>query len=423
MHIEFFTRGACLALVALAAGCSKPAENAAEPVRPVRTMIVAAGGDSATRTFPGRVEAARQVELTFQVPGLLISLPVREGQRVVAGEVIAQLRQDEFRARLEDLQGQLARARAALQALQAGARPEERMRLEAQLRSADATLANARTDLDRANRLLASQTISRLEFDRAATAFRVAEEDRAAARSTLDAALTGREEDIVGQESEVRALEARVVEAAVQMEDSTLRAPYDGVIAQRFVEQGQSVRAKQPVVRFQDVQEIEITVDVPESVMAAALDTADIVSLEAAFSAAPGRRFAANLREVAQRADPVTQTFAVRVAMLSPEDVNLLPGMTGTVMLTYRRSEALGRQIVVPVSAVARDTSGNQSVWTIADGRATARPVVLGTISGDSVEITDGLQPGDVIAVAGVSSLREGMPVRELGDALGGRQP
>jgi RND family efflux transporter MFP subunit len=423
MHMKVLTRGACLALVALAAGCSKPAENAAEPVRPVRTMIVAAGGDSATRTFPGRVEAARQVELTFQVPGLLISLPVREGQRVVAGEIIAQLRQDEFRARLEDLQGQLARARAALQALQAGARPEERMRLEAQLRSADATLANARTDLDRANRLLASQTISRLEFDRAATAFRVAEEDRAAARSTLDAALTGREEDIVGQESEVRALEARVVEAAVQMEDSTLRAPYEGVIAQRFVEQGQSVRAKQPVVRFQDVQEIEITVDVPESVMAAALDTADIVSLEASFSAAPGRRFAANLREIAQRADPVTQTFAVRVAMLSPEDVNLLPGMTGTVMLTYRRSEALGRQIVVPVSAVARDTSGSQSVWTIADGRATARPVVLGAISGDSVEITDGLQPGDVIAVAGVSSLREGMPVRELGDALGGRQP
>jgi RND family efflux transporter MFP subunit len=389
----------------------------------VRTLVVNAGNEEGIRAFPGRVEASKQVELAFQVPGLLANLPVREGQRVAEGEVIAQLRQDEFQARLEDLQGQLARARAALQALKAGARPEERMRLEAQLRSADATLANARTDLDRANRLLASQTISRLEFDRAATAFRVAEEDREAARATLDAAMTGREEDVAAQEADVRALEARVVQAAVQLEDSTLRAPYEGVIAQRFVEQGQSVRAKEPVVRFQDVEEIEITVDVPESVMAAALDTADIVSLEAGFSAAPGRRFPANLREIAQRADPVTQTFAVRVAMLSPDDVNLLPGMTGTVTLTYRRSGALGPRILVPASAVAKDASGKQSVWIIADGKVAARPVVVGEISGDSIEIADGLQPGDVIAVAGVSSLREGMPVRDLGDALGGRQP
>lgn len=412
-----------LVIAVFATGCSRPAPETAEPVRPVKTMVVNAGDEEGIRAFPGRVEASKQVELAFQVPGLLASLPVREGQRVAAGELIAQLRQDEFQARLDDLQGQLSRARAALQALKAGARPEDRMRLEAQLRSADATLDNARTDLDRANRLLASQTISRLEFDRAATAFRVAEEDREAARSTLDAALTGREEDVAAQEAEVRALEARVVQAAVQLEDSTLRAPYEGVIAQRFVEQGQSVRAKQPVVRFQDVEEIEITVDVPESVMAAALDTADIVSLDASFSAAPGRRFAANLREIAQRADPVTQTFAVRVAMLSPEDVNLLPGMTGTVTLTYRRSDALGPRIVVPVSAVLRDPAGKQSVWIISEGKASARPVVVGSISGDNIEIAEGLQPGDVIAVAGVSSLREGMTVRDLGDALGGRQP
>ena len=72
-----------------------------------------------------------------------------------------------------------------------------------------------------------------------------------------------RQEDIEAQEAEVRGLEGRVVEANVQLKDSTLRAPYDGVIAQRFVEQGQNVRAKEPVVQFQDVDEIDIVVDVP----------------------------------------------------------------------------------------------------------------------------------------------------------------
>jgi multidrug resistance efflux pump len=116
---------------------------------------------------------------------------------VAQGDLVARLRPDEFQARLDALQGQLARARADLQGLQAGARPEEQLRLEAQLRSVDATLANARVDLDRATQLLRSQTISRLEFDRADTAFRVALENRQAARASLDQSLTGREEDIL----------------------------------------------------------------------------------------------------------------------------------------------------------------------------------------------------------------------------------
>jgi multidrug efflux pump subunit AcrA (membrane-fusion protein) len=79
-------------------------------------MVVTAGGESHVRTFPGKVEASKRVELAFQVPGLLVKLPVKEGQRVAKGDVIAQLRQDEFQARLKAVQGQLDQARAALRA-------------------------------------------------------------------------------------------------------------------------------------------------------------------------------------------------------------------------------------------------------------------------------------------------------------------
>ena len=415
-------RAASLALLALAAGCSRPADNAPEVVRPVRTLVVVAGEDSSTRIFPGRVEASKQVELTFQVPGLLVSLPVREGQKVAQGEVIAQLRKDEFEARLGALQGQLDRARADLQALQAGARPEERLRLEAQLRSADATLANARVDLDRATRLLRSQTISRLEFDRAQTSYRVAAENREAARQTLDQSLTGREEDIAAKRSEVAGLEAQVVEAGIQLADTTLRAPYEGVIAQRFVEQGQSVRAKQPVVKFQDVEEIEIAADVPEAVMASAMRNADITAMTAEFSAAPGLRFPVHVKEIAQRADPVTQTFTVRVAMKAPGGLNILPGMTATVSMTYRRAGILGERIFVPVGAVFKESAGGQVAWVVGEeGVVSRRPVRTGAIAGGEIEIVEGLQPGERIAAAGTSFLREGMRVRDLGDALGGR--
>jgi len=402
--------------------CSPPPAASTELVRPVRTLVVAGGEDTGSRTFPGRVDASKQVELTFQVPGLLVELPVREGQRVAQGDLVARLRPDEFQARLDALQGQLARARADLQGLQAGARPEEQQRLEAQLRSADATLANARVDLDRANRLLRSQTISRLEFDRSDTAFRVALENREAARASLDKSLTGREEDILAKQSEIAGLEARVVEAGIQLADTKLVAPYAGVIARRFVEQGQSIRAKQPVVKFQDVEEIEIAVDVPESVMASTLRTADITGLSAEFSAAPGRSFPVQVREIAQRADPVTQTFNIRVTMQAPADLNLLPGMTATVTMDYRRAAVLGANIAAPIAAVVRDSNGGSIVWIVSsDGTVTARPVRTGAISGGLIAIIEGLQPGDRIAAAGASHLREGMKVSDLGDALGGR--
>jgi multidrug efflux system membrane fusion protein len=417
-------RGLPVFLVLLAAGCRPQAPDPLSPVRPVKSLIVSAGGDTAVRTFTGKVEASKQVELTFQVPGLLVSLPVREGQKVARNDVIAQLRQEDFEARLAALRGQLDRARADLQAANAGARPEERQRLEAQVRSAEASLVNARTEFGRARQLLNSRTISRVEFDRAETTYRVAQENLESARQTLDQSAVGREEDILAREAEVRGLEGRVVEANLQLADSTLRAPYDGVIAQRFVEQGQNVRAKQPVVRFQDVAEIEIAVDVPESVMAADLGSADILQLVAEFSSAPGLRFPVHIKEVAQRADPVTQTFTIRVAMQVPDGINLLPGMTATVAMTYRRAGILGGRIFVPVSAIFQESSGPQVAWVIGpDQTAARRAVKTGEATGGRIEIVDGLQPGDRIAVAGVTFLREGMKVRDLGDALGGSQP
>ncbi len=412
---------AAFSMTYLAAGCSRNAPPASEVIRPVKTLVIAAGEDIRVRSFPGKVDASRRAELAFQVPGLLVKLPVKEGQQVAKGDVIAELRQDEFKARLTSLQGQLDQARAGLAALRAGERPEERLRREAQVRSADARLANARAELNRATELLQRRAIARADFDIAETAYRMAVEDHKAAVQLAEMGTIGREEEIQAREAEVRGLEGRVVEASIQLADCVLRAPYNGVIARRFVEEGQNVQAKAPIVRFQDVDEIEIEVDVPEAVMVTDIRTADIVQLVAELSGAPGVQFPVQIREVAQVADPTTQTFNVRVAMESPPGIQALPGMTATVTASYRRANVLGNRILVPVSAVSKQESGQQVTWTIGpDGTASPRAVKLGSMTGGEIEIVDGLQPGDRIAVAGVTFLRDGMKVRDLGDALGG---
>lgn len=421
-----FLRRVSVGYVALAvalavnAGCAPPPVSRGDPVRPIKTIVVSSGNDLHERVFPGKVEAAKRVELAFQVPGLLVNFPVKEGQKVAKGALIGQLRPDEFQARLKTLQGQLDQARAGLRALQAGERPEERLRRESAVRAAEAKVANARADLDRATQLIRTNAVSRAQFDLAETTYRIAQEELAAARQMLEKGAIARVEDIEAQEAQVRGLEGRVVEANIQLADTTLNAPYDGVIAQRFVEPNQNVQAQAAVVKFQDVDEIEVVVDVPETVMIADLRTADIVRLEAQFAGAPGLTFPLQIREIAQRADPVTQTFKVRAAMKSPPDINLLPGMTANVEVTYRRAGVLGGRLLVPITALDKDPSGEQVVFVIgADDIVSRRMVKVGVATGGNIEITDGLRPGDRIAVAGVRFLRDGMKVRDLGDALG----
>jgi RND family efflux transporter MFP subunit len=373
------------------------------------------------RSFPGKVEASKKVELAFQVPGLIEKLPVREGQRVTKGELIARLRQDTFEAELKTRQGQLDQARARLKALQSGERPEQILRLEAAVRAAESRLSHARAEFSRNERLVGTRAVSRTELDASRTEFDVAQADHKSALQMLEKGTIARKEDLEAMEAEVRGLEGRVVAANIDLQDSSLHAPYDGVIARRFVEVQQTVKAKEKVVTFQDVDEIEVAVDVPETFMAADFRSADIIEMVAEFSGAPGLQFPVHITEVAQTADPSTQTFRVRAALKAPAGVNLLPGMTATVTVTYRRARILGDRILVPVSAILKDPSAEQVVWVInPDDTVSRRTVKLGEATGGRIEIAEGLQPGERIAVAGVKFLREGMKVRDLGDALGG---
>src|SRR5260221_9881475 len=97
----------------------------------------------------------------------------------------------------------------------------------------------------------------------------------------------------------------------------------------------------------------------------------------------------------------------------------MLPGMTDTVTLTYRRASILGDQILVPVAAVIKDSTGAQVAWAMGpDGNVTRRPVKTGAVTGGNIVVLEGLQPGDRIVVAGVAFLRRSTKVGVVGTGL-----
>lgn len=289
--------------------------------------------------------------------------------------------------------------------------------------AAEARLANARTEFERYARLLPTGAVSTAEYELSQTAYHVAEEDRKAAQQMVEKGIAARKEEIEAQQGQVRSLEGRLQEAKVQVDDATLRAPYNGVIAQRLIDEGEVVPPNKPIVRFQNTDEIDIVVDVPETVMAAGFRQANIAGMAVEFSHAPGQRFPVRIKELAQVADPATQTFQVRFGMRTPARMMILPGMTATVDVTYRRPSTADNRTFVPVSAVTKQDTGQQVVWVLgADGAARRRAVTMGEVKEGQVQIAGGVSPGERIVVAGAPYLREGMKVRDLGGALGGLQ-
>jgi multidrug efflux system membrane fusion protein len=213
--------------------------------------------------------------------------------------------------------------------------------------------------------------------------------------------------------------EARFEQAEADLRDTELRAPFTGLIGRRYVENFEDVRERQIVVSLHAVDQVEVVVNVPESIMASvrADGTPDIAVV---FEPAPERPYEAFIKEFAARADPQTQTFAVTVTLPQPEDINILPGMTATVGVTADVSaESLGEEpVTIPAHAVFSDPEGGANVWVVDGSDLTVhrRSVRAGPVTGkDGIIILEGLAPGERIATAGVQSLREGQEVRLMG--------
>lgn len=214
--------------------------------------------------------------------------------------------------------------------------------------------------------------------------------------------------------SNMQVTKAQMEKAEKALESTKLIAPFSGRIAVRHVENYQEIQAKQTIVSLQGSDFLELVVYVPERIMATVKDVRKDATVKAQFDALPGKSFDVTIKEYSTQADPVTQTFRFVLQMPRPADSNILPGMTAKVIATRtNRPEAL--DFVLPTSAIAADEAGNTNVWLVEDNKTKRQPVTLGNLIGeDKVSILKGLSPGNVIVVAGVSKLREGMSVRPI---------
>ncbi len=400
-------------------GCGKDQmEQDAQVIRPVRTAVVTTEAATIRRSYPAVVLPAKQAELAFRVSGRIVELPVRAATQVKKGQVVAQLDKREFEAAVARLESQREQASSQLAAMKTGARSEDITALQAKVTAARAQLEAQQTQVGRLRQLVEKGSVARVDLDNAQAKLKTDAANLDVAQQELKKGQLGaRTEEVEAQEAVIRDLDTQLSEAKADLEDTTLRAPFDGIIASRKVDNFTNVQANSVVAVLQKLETIDLQYDLP-GVDVAKFGQQENVVTKARLDVAPGREFDAQLVEFGTQADAATQTFRARVSIRYPKDVTVLPGMTGSIVVSAEQQDR--ERLTVPGSALGAEPDGSSYVWVVdkQDNTVTRRKVTPQSLSGSDISVKGELHEGDLVVTAGVSFLREGMIVKPTEEGM-----
>ena len=235
------------------------------------------------------------------------------------------------------------------------------------------------------------------------------EDPGAVSQRAVDLALATRDEAqaaVASADSNARTMRDRLGYAR-------LAAPFGGEIVKTYVDNFETVVAKQPILRLLDSTIIEMTVSVPENLIGY---TDYVTNIRVRFDALPGVEVPVVISKIRHEASQATHTFPLTIAMDQPPgDAKILPGMAGEAVFHGKLPEGAKTSIHVPPTALLAGTDTQRSyVWIIESDAVQRREVETGALTENGVLVTSGLKPGEWIVAAGAAFLAEGQKVRVI---------
>ncbi|MEO0488124.1 MAG: efflux RND transporter periplasmic adaptor subunit [Cyanobacteria bacterium P01_A01_bin.123] len=373
----------------------------------------------------GVVQAESTINVSPEDSGKIAELFIQEGDVVAEGQIIARMTSRRRQADVAQNQAALAKAQAALAQSRAGARSEDIAEAQARVATAQASLEatraklqQARQELTRFQQLADQGAVSANELgtyittEQEMSANLVADQQRLAeVQASLAELRNGtRPEEIRQAEADVAQAEAQLAAVQVQLEETVVRAPFDGVITRRFADTGDFVTpttaaSSDDGATSSSIAELssglEIEAKVPEANIAklAVGQPAEIRS-----NAYPDQVFTGEITLIAPRAiqeDNIT-VFRIKVAVENGQ-AELRSGMN--VRITFLGSP-VNDAVVIPLAAVVTQDDGETGVYLESEtAKPTFQPIQIGLTTGTQVEVVEGLNPGDRILIEPPSDL------------------
>ncbi|HEX2957804.1 MAG TPA: efflux RND transporter periplasmic adaptor subunit [Chitinispirillaceae bacterium] len=353
---------ACLGVLVFITGCKPPARPHIQRVLPVQVYKAQPDSISAYITLTGSIEAQNDAVVYSKVSEKLISLNVKPGDNVTAGQLLGtQYHQ------------------AALQGKSVAA---------AALKSAQVQLQTSSDDYNRMKNLYDKKAISRQQYDQSKSQYEIAQATFEQAQASLE-------------------------QASVQVENSILRAPFDGKVAIVNYEINQMINQGQPVIQIINAHTVKAKLTVPST---------DINKINlnkkvtAMFPSLPDTEFTGTVYRMDEAIDPLTRTLNVEVR-LSNQGNLLRSGLFGEFRVETTRHTAtvvVSEMTVMTSTEISTDALGIQTeksehyIYLVSSGKALRRSVTPGIISSGLVELASGVSFGDSIIVAGQNAVKDG---------------
>ena len=392
-----YLAGASFAMAAalLSAACSTTAETApgadkaAEPTTIPTASVESRPIDRYLRVT-GSLKADAQAEVSAETAGRVIETPVERGTRVAQGAMLIRISPSETAAQLQEADANAAQIEAKL-GLTPG-QPFDRMKVP-DVMNAKASLDLAEAEFNRMRSLVDQKVISQSEFDQRRTQLEAARQHYQSEQNLAD--------------QSYRSLEgarARVALARKAVSDTSVRAPLDGIVAERVVSVGDYVTRGARVATVVRIDPLRVELTIPEQHVSL-VKVGQQVSLT--FDAYPGEEFTATVKFVSPslRSDQ----RALTVEAIAPNgDARLKPGFFATALL---RQPNAAPALLVPATAV-ETIAGTSRVYAVKDNRIEERIVTLGEKIDAQVEITSGVAKGEIVASEPKGRLSDGQQVR-----------
>jgi RND family efflux transporter MFP subunit len=389
--------GAALALMlaAASAGCSTAAETAPDPGKaPDAVEVTAAPVESRDidrfLRVTGSLVADAQAEVSAETAGRVIETPVERGMRVTQGALLVRVSPQETSAQLQEADANAAQIEARLGL--APGQTFDRMRVP-DVMNAKASLDLAEAEFNRMKALLEQKVISQSEFDQRRTQLEAARQNYQAAQNVAD--------------QSYRSLEgarARIALARKAVADTSVRAPLDGLVAERLVSVGDYVTRGQRVATVVRVDPLRVELTVPEQ-QVSLVKVGQQVRLT--VDAYPNEEFAATVRFISPALRSDQRALTVE-AIAANKDGRLKPGLFATGLL---RQPDAAPALLVPASAV-ETVAGTSRVYVLKDNVVDERIVTTGERVGDKLEITSGVAKGETVAAEPKGRLSDSQQVK-----------
>lgn len=346
----------------------------------------------------GTVAAIREVAVSARIGEEVASTSLKLGRRVQRGEVLVELYDEIIAARLRQAEAAAAQTRAMLDKLLSGARPQEIKQAEARLAAAQAGFVSAEKEYLRMGTLKQNNAIPEQKAEKIVAGYEAAKAELQAAKQQLSLVREGaRKEDIHTAEAAHQQALANLELARIQMRQTKIAAPIDGVISKINKELGEQTEPGKPVFSLMELDTLHLLVDVPRH----RIHQVHIGQQARIVLEVPPLETTGTIVELKPDADPLSRTYLAKIEFRNVNDI-FKPGM---FVRAFIRLAEKPNSLVLPKDCLTQIATQTGLFLVNEQRRAVFTPVTTGLTGSDEVEITSPLSESSSVVLQGQKNL------------------